>query len=95
MKIDWKRLSLAMITSLVVTGILGLICSLTYTLIAKPDMPIGKVTHSVVVTGGTGVYLILSLTGIIVLGLTCISIFTVIFYFVFGKLFSLKKKQKT
>lgn len=89
MKIDWQNLSLAMIVSIIVTGIIGLISSVTYAIIAIPDMPPGKISYTVV-TLNDGFLLALSLTGIIILGLMCILILTLGFYFLFG--FLRKKK---
>ncbi|MBN2603661.1 MAG: hypothetical protein JXA91_05990 [Candidatus Thermoplasmatota archaeon] len=83
MKIDWKNLSLAMILSTIITGILGLVSSITYTLIAIPDMPPAKISYTVATTKD-GFSLVLSLTGIILLGLSCILILTVGFYFLIG-----------
>jgi len=91
MKIDWKNLSFAIITSIIVTGILGLISSVTYALIAVPDMPPGKISYTVATTKD-GFFLALSLTGIIVLGLTCILILTLVFYFLIGFLRKPKKQ---
>ena len=90
MKIDWKNLSLAMIISIIVTGILGLISSVTYIILAIPDFPPGTISYTIVTKGGT--FLALSLSGIIVLGLTCIMVLTLVFYFLIGYL-SKKKKQ--
>ena len=85
MKIDWENLSLAMIVSIIVTGIIGLISSVTYAIIAIPDMPPGKISYTVV-TLNDGFLLALSLTGIIILGLMCILILTLGFYFLIGSL---------
>ena len=85
MKIDWQNLSLAMIVSIIVTGIIGLISSVTYAIIAIPDMPPGKISYTVV-TLNDGFLLALSLTGIIILGLMCILILTLGFYFLIGSL---------
>jgi uncharacterized BrkB/YihY/UPF0761 family membrane protein len=90
MKIEWKNFSVAMILSIIVTGILGLISSVTYIIIAIPDMPPGKMQYTIVTKDGT--FLAMSLSGIIVLGLTCIFILTLVFYFLIGYL-SKKKKQ--
>lgn len=90
MKIDWKNLSLAMITSIVTTGILGLISSITYIIIAIPDMPAGKISYTIASTKD-GFFLALSFTGIIILGLSCILLLTVGFYFLIGFL----RKTKT
>ena len=78
-----------MIVSIIVTGIIGLISSVTYAIIAIPDMPPGKISYTVV-TLNDGFLLALSLTGIIILGLMCILILTLGFYFLFG--FLRKKK---
>lgn len=83
MKVDWKNLSLAMITAIIVTGLFGLISSLTYAIIAVPDMPPGKISYTVATTKD-GFFLALSLTGIVVLGLLCILILTFVFYLVIG-----------
>jgi hypothetical protein len=91
MKIDWKNLSLAMITSIIVTGILGLISSVTYAIVAIPDTPAGKIAYTVATTKD-GFFLVFSLTGIIVLGLTCILILTFVFYFLIGFLRKRKKQ---
>jgi len=91
MKIEWKNLSLAMIISIIVTSILGLISSVTYAIIAIPDMPPGKISYTVATTKD-GFFLSLSLTGIILLGLMCILILTVVFYFLIGFLRKRKKR---
>lgn len=83
MNIDWKNLSLAMITSILITGIAGLISSVTYAIIAIPDSPAGKISYTVATTKD-GFFLALSLTGILVVGLSCILILTVVFYFLIG-----------
>jgi hypothetical protein len=83
MKIDWKNLSLSMIISIFLTGILGLVSSITYTIIAIPDMPPGKISYTVATTKD-GFFLALSLTGIVILGLSCILLLTVGFYFLIG-----------
>lgn len=90
MKIDWKNLSLAMIISIIVTGILGLISSVTYAIVAIPDMPPGKISYTVATMGPT--FLVMSLTGIIVLGLTCILVLTLVFYFLIEFLRKRKKQ---
>jgi hypothetical protein len=90
MKIDWKNLSFAMIISMIVTGILGLISSVTYAIVAIPDMPAGKISYTVATTKD-GFFLVFSLTGIIVLGLTFILILTLIFYLLIG---FLRKREK-
>jgi hypothetical protein len=92
MKIDWKNLSFAMILSILVTCILGLISSVTYAIIAIPDMPPGKISYTVATTTN-GFFLALSLSGIIVLGLTCILVLTLVFYFLIGLLKKKHKKQ--
>jgi len=83
MKIDWKNLSLAMIISIIITGILGLLSSITYTIIAIPDMSPGKISYTIA-TIKDGFFLALSFTGIIILGLSCILMLTVGFYFLIG-----------
>lgn len=90
MRIDGKNLSMALITSIIVTGVLGLISSLTYLIVAIPDMPPAKISYTVATTK-EGYSLVLSLTGIIVLGLICILILTLVFYFLIG---FLRKRQK-
>ena len=90
MKIVWKNLSLAMILSILVTSILGLISSVTYAIIAIPDSPAGKISYTVA-TIKDGFFIALSLTGIIIVGLTCTLILTMVFYVLIG---CLKKHQK-
>ena len=90
MKIDWKNLSFSMIASIITTGILGLISSVTYAIIAIPDMPPGKVSYTVA-TAKDGFFLALSLTGIIISGLICLLILTLVFYFLIG---FLRKREK-
>jgi hypothetical protein len=90
MKIVWKNLSLAMILAIFVTSILGLISSVTYAIIAIPDSPPGKISYTVV-TIKDGFFIALSLTGIIIVGLTCVLILTLVFYFLIS---FLKKHQK-
>lgn len=72
-----------MITSIIVTGFFWLVSSLTYAIIAIPDMQPGKISYTVATTE-EGFFLALSLTGIVALGLTCILIFTLVFYFLIG-----------
>ena len=81
---------MALITSIIVTGVLGLISSLTYLIVAIPDMPPAKISYTVATTKER-YSLVLSLTGIIVLGLICILILTLVFYFLIG---FLRKRQK-
>jgi hypothetical protein len=90
MKIEWKNLSLAMMISIIVTGILGLISSVTYIIVAIPDFPRGTISYTIVTKGPT--FLVLSLSGIIVLGLTCILVLTLVFYFLIGFLRKHKKQ---
>lgn len=90
MKIEWKNLSLAMITSIIITGILGLISSVTYAIIAIPDMSPGKISYTIATTKD-GFFLALSLSGILVLGLTSVLILTVVMYFFIG---FLRKRHK-
>jgi phosphotransferase system glucose/maltose/N-acetylglucosamine-specific IIC component len=87
MKIDWKNLSWTMIISIIVTGISGIILSWTNTLVAIPDIEKFQIT----ITGNTPSYL-LPLSVIIVIGLTCILVLTLIFYFLIGFLRKAKKQ---
>jgi hypothetical protein len=82
MKIDWKNISWAMIISIIVTGISGIILSMTTTLVALPDI---SGTFEITMSGSTPSFL-LPLSMIIVIGLTCILVLTLIFYFLIGLL---------
>ncbi len=88
MKIDWKNLSLAMIISIIVTSITGIILSLTTTLVATPDI-VGKFELTII--GQTPSFLLL-LSVIILIGLTCILVLTLIVYFLIGFLRKPKKQ---
>jgi len=86
MKIDWKNLSLAMMISIIITGISGIILSWTNTLVAIPDIEKFQIT----ITGRAPSYL-LPMSVIIVIGLACTMFLTLIFYFLIG---FLKKPKK-
>lgn len=100
MNIDWKNLSFAMIISIIVTGISGLILSLSNIILAYPDLyeyfqsqnPYGsKVSYTVAITGGYGPPFILHLWTIIGIGLICFVVLTIVFYFTIGRLTKWKK----
>lgn len=99
MKIDWKTLSFAMTSSLIVTGIVGLILSLSNIILAYPDLfeyyqslsPYGNTVAMTIAQAGFGPPFVLHLWAIIVIGLVCIVVLTTVFYFAIGWL---KKRKK-
>ena len=99
MKIDWKTLSFAMISSVIVTGIAGLILSLSNIILAYPDLfeyyqslsPYGSKIAMTIAQSGYGPPYVLHLWVIILIGLICIVVLTLVFYFVIGYLRKRKK----
>lgn len=99
MKIDWKTLSFAMISSAIVTGIAGLILSLSNIILAYPDLfeyyqslsPYGSKVAMTIAQSGYGPPFVLHLWAIIVFFLICFAVLTIVFYFVIGYLRGCKK----
>jgi len=99
MKIDWKTFSLAMIISIIVTGVSGLILSISNIILAYPDLfeyyqslsPYGSTVTMTIAQTGYGPPYVLHLWMLIVLFLICLAVLTIIFYFVIGYL---RKKKK-
>ena len=99
MKIDWKTLSFAMISSVIVTVVAGLILSLSNILLAYPDLfeyyqslsPYGSNVAMTIAQAGAGPPFVLHLWAIIGTGLICIVVLTTVLYFVIGWL---KKRKK-
>jgi len=96
MKIDWKTLSLAMIASIIVTGILWVVLSVSNIILAYPDVYeyyqslssyASKVAMTIAQTG-YGPPFVLHLWAIVLL---CFAILTMVFYFVIGHLQKRKK----
>ena len=94
MKIEWKTLSLAMICSIIVTGIVGLGLSLSNIILTWSDIYAdylfpenqysSKVSYTIAVAEKGGPPFVLPLWVVIGLGLICIVVLIAIFYFVIG-----------
>jgi hypothetical protein len=84
MKIDWKNLSIAMIISIIVTVVSGLILSLSNIIMPKTHSPSGNIPYTIVEANPNIFWLYLS--SAIVIELTCILVLTLIFYFLIGYL---------
>lgn len=88
MKIDWKVLSISMIISIIITWISGLILSVSNIVLAYPDIygynqSLYDSKYAITIAEvGYGPPFILHLWEIIGIGLICIIILTIIFYFV-------------
>lgn len=99
MKIDWKTFSLAMIISIIVTGVSGLILSISNIILAYPDLfeyyqslsPYGSTVTMTIAQAGYGPPFVLHLWAIVGIGLICIVVLTTVFYFVMGYL---RKRRK-
>jgi hypothetical protein len=91
MKIEWKSLSLAMIISIIATGIFGLILELTNIMVVLTNPSLEKlVAYPIVITGHVPYFLPFS--ELIVIALTLILVLTLIFYFLIGLLRKHKKQ---
>ena len=91
MSIDWKILSFSMIISIFVTVFSGLILSLSNIILAYPDiyeylqsqnLYSEKSSYTITVSSGYGPPFVLHLWVIIVIGLVCFFVLTIVFYFV-------------
>ena len=101
MNIDWRTLSLAMMASIIVTGISGLILSIGNIVQSYPpdlfalpqnlsQYPSDKISVTIAY-GGHGPSYYLPLWGLIAIFLICILVLTVLFYFIIGYLRKRKK----
>jgi len=97
MKIDWKTLCLANIFSIIITGVSGLILTLSNIIRGYPtayeslseNLYDNKVSITIANTGNGPPYYF-TLSTVIGIGLICITILTIVLYFII----SLWKKRK-
>ena len=97
MKIDWRTLSLAMILSIIIAGISGVILSLTNIIREYPtayesiseNLYDNKISITIANTGNGPPYYF-TLSTVIGIGLICITILTIVLYLII----SLWKKRK-